>query len=74
MILKPESKEIEFLLKFGEFEPNLENIDTLLVEPIPKAYIHGMTNYRVTLTEKEQVKELILLAKQCYDLQLKWIN
>ncbi|MFX1390007.1 MAG: hypothetical protein ACFE9Z_08100 [Promethearchaeota archaeon] len=72
MIIKPESKEIEFLLKFGEFEPNLEKIDALLVEVIPNAYRHGKTNFRATITKKEQIKEIINLVKQCYELQIKW--
>jgi len=72
MKVKPKNKEVELLLKFGEFEPKLENLEKIQIEPLPKTYRYGRVNYRVLITEEDQIDEVIKLVKQCYDLQLKW--
>ena len=72
--IKPKNKEILLLLKFGEFKPNLDKVEKVQIEPLPKTYRYGRTNFKATVTEKEQINEIIDLVKQCYDLQLKWRN
>lgn len=72
MKVKPKNREIEFLLKFGEFEPNMNNISEIEIEPIPKTYRYGKMNSKMSITREEQVDDAIKTIKQCYDLQLKW--
>ncbi len=72
MKIKPIKKVIRFLFKFGEYEPNLENLDTIQIEPLPKTYRLGRINYMALITKKEQIDDIINLVKQSYDLQVKW--
>ncbi len=72
--IKPKNQEIEILLKFGKIYPNLEKIEKINIEPLPQKYRCGKTNFKVKITEKDQIKEIIDLIKQCYDLQSKWRN
>lgn len=72
MKIKPKNREIEFLLKFGEFEPNMNKISEIEIEPIPKTYRYGKMNSKMSINQEEQVDDAIKIIKQCYDLQLKW--
>ncbi|MFW9972905.1 MAG: DUF5655 domain-containing protein [Candidatus Odinarchaeota archaeon] len=70
--IKSKNKEIEVLLRFGEFKPNFERFKGVKIEFLPKTNTCGRINFKVTITKKEQIKEIMGLIKQCYDLQLKW--
>ncbi|MFX0023530.1 MAG: DUF5655 domain-containing protein [Candidatus Hermodarchaeota archaeon] len=72
MNIKSESREIEFLLMFGEFKPKVEHFDKIQVETLPQIYMYGRMNFRAKVNQKEQIREIIDLIKQCYNLQLKW--
>lgn len=69
--LKPKSKEIELLLKFGKFIPKLEKFGNLKIKPLSRAYGNGNINFKVSITKNEQINEIIDLIKHCYDLYIK---
>jgi predicted transport protein len=69
--LKPKSKEIELLLKFGKIIPKLEKFGNFKLEPLPRTCGNGNINFKVRITKKEQINEIIDLVKHCYDLHMK---
>ena len=71
MNIKPGSREIEFLLRFGENTPNIEQFSNIKVEHLPQIYMNSKMNLKAKINKKEQIREIIELIKQCYKLQVK---
>lgn len=70
--VKPKNQELDVYLKFGEFEPYIDDLDKIEIEPLPKTYRYGRINHKMVITDEKQIDEAFQLIKQCYDLQLKW--
>ncbi len=70
--VKPRKKELEIFLKFGDEEPNIEDLSRIELEPLPKSMRWGRVNYKTVVKDKNQINEAIGLIKQCYELQLRW--
>ncbi len=69
--IKPRNKEIEIFLKFGPIVPNFEKIDKIQIIALPKTYKYGRNYFKAKIIKKEQIKDVIELIKQCYNIQLR---
>jgi len=72
MKINLKNKEIELILKFGEFKLNLEKFENVQIKPLPKTYVNGKNNYKVKITSIKQIKHIIDLVRQSYNLKLKY--
>lgn len=72
MKVKPINEEIEVFLKFGEFKPEMNGVEKLYIEPIPKTTRWGRVNYRMKINNEDQIIDAMKLIRQCYKHQLNW--
>jgi predicted transport protein len=74
MKINPKSKEIEIILKFGNFRPDFKKLDNMSIQPLPKTHVNGNNNYKVRITSIKQIKQVLEIVRQSYNLKLKYKN